>query len=467
METYQTYQNIKDDGPVTEERTLTVVQNFNPNASNYMERFSHKLRAHTSGVPESYKVTPVTRSVLKDDTLSWKTPKNDPASFSKIRRSGAIKMSDYSVGTTNVKYHLVKDKVSWTSTGTSHEDETPPHNFGWDPPGYRVYTDKFYVQSTYSYDRIRDFRDFSSLHLIKAPEPPSFRAQVETCKSKVVADLGKKYDLLTDMAEFRSTMSTGRSLLQKVVNPLRTYRDLRRKLLSLGKGNREVASRWLEYRYGILPVILSAQDLLEMYEQRESKYQTVRSRAGVSLEHPSLRIPPDINCRFENRTGDIRINATGKARFSSPSSRLLHQTSLNLVNTAWELIPYSLVVDWFSNFGDWLYSHTSVLDNVIADQAFCLSIKRNESLEEYVQLYRPSDFRQPGGEGWPSLAYTIPEQTVHHLIRSIDTESYSRVTFKPSDVGLTFNPKFGNWKRYADAYALSLNPLRRLLRSLK
>lgn len=127
--------------------------------------------------------------------------------------------------------------------------------------------------------------------------------------------------------------------------------------LDVRPGGRDLGNTWLEFHFGWAPLVKDIYDACEV------------------LSNP---VPADrVMARAKARGKDISNISSGYERTSSVSSysissklgayitvdnpNLLLASRLGLVNPAiiaWELVPFSFVVDWFVNVGDFLSSYT-------------------------------------------------------------------------------------------------------------
>lgn len=110
-----------------------------------------------------------------------------------------------------------------------------------------------------------------------------------------------------------------------------------------------IASIWLSYRYGVMPLYYALVDAVELFEKGLDKSQLKHVRASAKATITGIYWNGE---RPITQTGSITcrasILATCKPDFAS---------SLGLDNPAliaWELVPLSFVFDWFVNVGDYL-----------------------------------------------------------------------------------------------------------------
>ena len=149
-------------------------------------------------------------------------------------------------------------------------------------------------------------------------------------------------------------------------------RELFRKL-SLRKDWRRItklpADLWLQYQYGFKPL------MSDIWSAADEAIRVARN--GLQSFEASSWSPLDgLNFDLgENGYGSLSVgNVKGKQIVKyglildagiTDANRYQHFTSLNPVSIAWELLPYSFVVDWFVDVGTTLRSYeTSLLNNV-------------------------------------------------------------------------------------------------------
>lgn len=403
---------------------------------------------------------------VSETTIVNRSPLVDKESWSEIRNSSRIKMTHYQHASTVTKYPVLRDafpevtvvgkrsvgfqmknnrgqwvnmpNVEWngsnyTYRSTDYESVDMPFVL---PPAHSI---------SYQETRCWTFWDLDQYNRIELSTlNSSLGNAIETVKTDSSTALHKRWDVMTDLFEVTPTYNQAKSLLVGAMNPLRTIRNTIQTMKSAKKSHKEISSKWLEFRYGIMPVIYSANDLVKLINERQSKFQT--ERAKQVLQYSSKQ--PAGEGLFYTRTGNYLVRATAKGYFSSPSNRMYSGTSLNILNSTWEVIPYSLVVDWFSNFGNWLYAQTNVLSNLSMNSMMCYTVKRTEDVN--VEAMFSHQGKQING--------SVMNQTIRH---------YSRHPFSQRDIKLVFSPRFSSFKRWADAYSMSIGPLQQALRRLR
>jgi len=133
---------------------------------------------------------------------------------------------------------------------------------------------------------------------------------------------------------------------------------------SLAKAN---SATWLEYRYGWVPLIGDCNTIIkDAHKIRErTKKRVLVARAGSSSSNVSSDTwrpgPDDGLSTSGSYSHSITRRASAGVRYevilpdvSSSAARFAGTSASDLPSTLWEIIPYSFVVDWFVNVGDWI-----------------------------------------------------------------------------------------------------------------
>jgi hypothetical protein len=122
-----------------------------------------------------------------------------------------------------------------------------------------------------------------------------------------------------------------------------------------------LAANWLELQYGWKPLlsdIRGAMEALARYNYANAVVRSVTASASRNTrDKDALRtndaIPTTIGYLDRDTREVVRYGA--RFRLASPLTAFLAQTGFtNPVNLAWELLPFSFVVDWFLPIGPYL-----------------------------------------------------------------------------------------------------------------
>lgn len=191
--------------------------------------------------------------------------------------------------------------------------------------------------------------------------------------SRVYEKIRGSLDLSIDIAEASQT--------QKMIRALARWERY------LGKWNpRRWANEWLEYQYGWRPLLSDCYDAAHELRRKVEDHELIITGAAKeklqgfvaqqSVVNVNLKIPHEVKgvagCKF-------------KLRYKPKANDVARWTSLNPVSIAWELMPYSFVVDWFIDIGGALRSYeSSLLYNSYVkgyvDELFAVDVKVNYKL---------------------------------------------------------------------------------------
>lgn len=122
---------------------------------------------------------------------------------------------------------------------------------------------------------------------------------------------------------------------------------------------RTMADLWLTYSFGIKPLIKSLVDLGKRLNSLRDEHAQLRYRHGVTVPLENKYFPLFGGVYF---SGYCRIRRTYTFSMADPMQYMLSQLGLaNPAVVAWELVPWSFVVDWVFPVCDFLAGFTSGL----------------------------------------------------------------------------------------------------------
>lgn len=178
--------------------------------------------------------------------------------------------------------------------------------------------------------------------------------------------VGSGLDLSVDIAEAHQVVKLVRdagSLLGNwrslVTGHL--WQSLKRRFRSGDRtASRELASAWLTWQYGVRPLYNSVYETFDalMHRRLYSHMRvTGKSRtAGLNQRSFSnVMFPGTTETVYIDRKQRVKIVGDYKIK-NTVAQQLSGYTSLNPVSIAWELTPYSFVLDWVVNIGGYLRS---------------------------------------------------------------------------------------------------------------
>lgn len=205
-----------------------------------------------------------------------------------------------------------------------------------------------------------------------------------------------KEEALGDTAQLGAFIAEGREsygmIARRATGLYRSYKALRRgqfkkflKELSVDPKRKhrnkvraaahEASGLWLEYWFGWSPAV---NDMFNAIEQLNRSPNPERLSASSGMKLPFLhRSAGGSNARRDQYgTGKLFWKTGATCVLSNPDQALL--ASLGLINPlsiAWEVVPFSFVVDWFTQFGNVLDAKTDFLGIQLVD-AYRTSIQK-------------------------------------------------------------------------------------------
>nr|QIS88030.1 MAG: maturation protein [Christensen virus] len=248
-----------------------------------------------------------------------------------------------------------------------------------------------------------------------------------------------EWDMLTSLAEAKETV---KFIADKLIAAAKLLLKLRHPSAFLGKPKdivEKASSNWLEYRYAIMPLVYEVEDIASALENLGRLYNKVSSKS--TSEHEE-----SIDDGWQKDFDEVLVSYSVTIKRRYDPSTILSATDqmvgFNPLVTAWELVPFSFVVDWFINVGDLLAATTSIPDYCDQGATLGINVRRSAS-------YRMENETSCG-----------PVESHAKLLE----RSYYRRVIDEGEAGFQFQPDL-HWRRYLDAFALSWGPLRKALSS--
>lgn len=189
---------------------------------------------------------------------------------------------------------------------------------------------------------------------------PDWAMIEEKAMEKIYDQIRGNSNLAVDFAERAATLKMLRSSLslkgmmkefsKKMLRDPK-LRRMKGKPGMAGARTDYVSGKWLEYRYGWLPLIHSIWDAAEtLRRDTTAKLITVKARSSFSCFGKvvtgtgTYADPKGVTTISQNFRVEYAL------RFELPQGyKLADWTSLNPLGIAWELVPFSFVADWMVN----------------------------------------------------------------------------------------------------------------------
>lgn len=239
------------------------------------------------------------------------------------------------------------------------------------------------------------------------------QSMIDDLKRKVVSDTLDAYDAGTEFAERTKTLQTILGILRSCVRPLRT---LRKALADFKKRPDLTLSDYiLQYEYAVRPLLYSMEQIRQIREDQGKL--TIRKTRTKSLTFiTDSQVPTTEPSLYERGSVKVKLRACSYYHFENELDRVTSSLRFNPLVTAWELIPFSFVVDWFVGVGDWLVNQTASLTQLGANALFCVSVRREGS---YELVYNPGPYTIPEWRNTASFSDTWGDNTCFQQDSSI------------------------------------------------
>lgn len=276
---------------------------------------------------------------------------------------------------------------------------------------------------------------------------------------------GHSANILQDIAEMRQTLSMLTRPLSSIKPLLKAMTSSRQKgvpgriLEGASSSFSSARNLWLQYRYGIRPLVSSVNGILQALKKTGGRHrQTYRGNYSLSKVGSSTGTTGgifDVSFSWLDQTTDLVEIRTGLVIEDSTSlATSLGIDASGLLSLPWELVPFSFVADWFINVGSFLSALSPALTKV--PLASWHTIKRKRTRSWNVTSTSP----YPNAAAWTVVRPVFETRfaTWDSTQRIVGIPGPS-ITFKPQSLGKVFADL-----RAIDAFALAAQQMGRLLR---
>lgn len=224
------------------------------------------------------------------------------------------------------------------------------------------------------------------------------------------------FDAPVFMAELLET-------LEMLANPIAGLRKFVSRKKSIKSFIELTTNQWLQYRYGIRPLLSDIDSIISTFEVSKHRYANVPRKSTDHVVVPvsdiitDSRYSPLSGLQIASRHRKTCTTTVTCSRYYNWTENvygpLLNNNLQAGFGVIWELIPYSFVVDWFAGVGDWISTFRS--DPRITHRGYSATIVTNYtySCDVYAVRYASSDMRIPWVwlNNYSNYSYTIKRKT--------------------------------------------------------
>lgn len=295
-------------------------------------------------------------------------------------------------------------------------------------------------------------------------DPQVGNALLENCYEKFKGKLSDSASLgasLAELGESVSMITTRLVQLRKFTSALRKGNIVQASAAlglngerSKASPHKTVAANWLEFHFGWSPLMGDIHDAINVLQSPVSSVYPSASSQGqeeIVWYEPEVRYKAprlNINCgsgyyerhSFHKFQGSRRVSMRAEVRVTNSNLWLANQLGLiNPLSVAWEVVPFSFVVDWFTNVGQFLNSATDFYGLTLDKASTTYVLKGHRERKDYKSCH----YWGPGYVLSENNNYEL--NLISHMIRSPGIS-------KP---GLFVRPlKVWGWQRAATAASL-------------
>jgi len=206
-----------------------------------------------------------------------------------------------------------------------------------------------------------------------------------------------------------------------------------------------LASEWLQYRYGIMPLIYDLQSYIALLQGAGTRVRYVSNVAGPGDPFSSDTGWVATNLHVETRMMCTRAysHRASAGLFVSAKTEIDNTGILRIGSTAWELVPFSFVADWFVNVNDVIAATEGRFTRNIVSGWY------TDVVNGYAVYTRNDRGRNYSSGGYYYQGYG----TVYDGSSEESTYRYRRNPLSSFSAVPGFRVKL-NWKRFTDLAAL-------------
>lgn len=213
------------------------------------------------------------------------------------------------------------------------------------------------------------------------------------CYKRLVRKVGPAVQMGMNLAQLGPTVQLFKRLGGTLVNPLKTVGTLMKNASKRGGGKRfllgEVPDAYLAFQFGVKPVMQDVYSAMEIWEQ--DAFKGVPITAHASRTYPYVKVRGSYEWS-QNESWKVAVKRVCTISIENPNLASLQQWGLlNPAVVAWDMVPYSFVLDWFVPIGPWLSSFSDFA-GIRVDEPYCTKFCTGTGTQSYDNPSAP-DFQ--------------------------------------------------------------------------
>lgn len=219
----------------------------------------------------------------------------------------------------------------------------------------------------------------------------------------------RSFDALTFLAELHKTIHMVTSAGRRLVKLVEAFRRRKPSESLSSLVSKEASNLWLEGRYGWRILLFDIQDISNTIQTLHEKKTRLTQRSGISYSSSahSQVINDDIYHTAIHHTVDsVDVSLRGSVAADIDLPKLL----FNPFATAWELVRFSFVVDWFIDVGQALeaLSFLALQTNYTACTGISVTLTRTLSADNTTKAGYSTNLFERSGSAVAKLLIRTP-----------------------------------------------------------
>lgn len=249
-------------------------------------------------------------------------------------------------------------------TRRNHQIQAKPYNLILGYESFRGAIAQFYTTSTSTSDGP------IGTPIDQFPGNVDFNTALNRSYAKLKDNLYNTAGLGVDLVEYRQSVSMIVSTCYSLTKAFRQVKALRfgdaaktLRMKFIPKGvdwRKSVGSNWLEFHFGWEPLVKDIHEALDVWINPVNHFSNAKERAGYHFNSPVSVDDYGSGSLTTSMSGRIFTQQGVRAAvITNATQHRLEQFGIsNPASLAWEVVPFSFVVDWFANVGTFLSSYT-------------------------------------------------------------------------------------------------------------
>lgn len=204
------------------------------------------------------------------------------------------------------------------------------------------------------------------------------------CYKNLVKKVGPAVQMGMNLAQLGPTIQLFKGLGGALVSPLKTVGTLMKNASKRGGGKRfllgEVPDAYLAFQFGVKPLMQDVYAAAQIWNSPKFKGVPIMGHASLTYPYAVIR---GSNAWSYNETYKVAVKRVCTISIRNPNLASLQQWGLlNPAVVAWDMLPFSFVLDWFVPIGSWLSSFTDFA-GIDVDDPYCTRFCRGAGTQTY------------------------------------------------------------------------------------